>query len=95
MIDLLPYGPPAREALARIIAGEKAADPLAAVTVIVPSNYAGLSVRRALAAHGPVVNVRFMVAARLAELLGGPSLAAQGKRPLTPWIRLQAARAAL
>jgi len=95
VIDLLPYGPPAREALARIIAGEKAADPLAAVTVIVPSNYAGLSVRRALAAHGPVVNVRFMVAARLAELLGGPSLAAQGKRTLTPWIRLQAARAAL
>lgn len=95
MIDLLPYGRPAREALARIIAAEKAADALAPVTVIVPSNYAGLSVRRALAAHGPVVNVRFMVAARLAELLGGPALAAEGRRPLTPWIRLQAVRAAL
>ncbi|MGE0599448.1 MAG: PD-(D/E)XK nuclease family protein [Dehalococcoidia bacterium] len=95
MIDVVPYGKPAREALAAQIAAAKLDDALAPVTVIVPSNYAGLSVRRALAASTPVVNVHFMVAARLAELLGAPALSAQGKRPLTPWIRLQAVRAAL
>ncbi len=95
VIDLVPYGRPAREALAEQIAAAKRSDPLAPVTVIVPSNYAGLSVRRALAAATPIVNVHFMVAARLAELLGAPSLSAQGKRPLTPWVRLQAVRAAL
>ena len=95
MIDLVPYGRPAREALAEQIAAAKRGDALAPVTVIVPSNYAGLSVRRALAATSPVVNVHFMVAARLAELLGGPALSGQGKRPLTPWIRLQAVRSAL
>lgn len=95
MIDLVPYGRPAREALGRQIASLKVGDMLAPVTVIVPSNYAGLSVRRALAATDPIVNVHFMVAARLAELLGAPALSAQGRRPLTPWIRLQAVRAAL
>jgi RecB family exonuclease len=95
VIDLVPYGRPAREALAARIGAEKALDPLAPVTVIVPSNYSGLSVRRALAASVPVVNVHFMVAPRLAELLGGPALAAEGRRPLTPWVRFQAVRAAL
>ncbi|MGE3073334.1 MAG: PD-(D/E)XK nuclease family protein [Dehalococcoidia bacterium] len=95
MIDLVPYGKAAREALAEQVAAAKREDPLAPVTVIVPSNYAGLSVRRALAATTPIVNVHFMVAARLAELLGAPALSAKGKRPLTPWIRLQAVRAAL
>ncbi|MBK9611312.1 MAG: PD-(D/E)XK nuclease family protein [Dehalococcoidia bacterium] len=95
VIDLVPYGRLAREALAARIAAEKARDPLVPVTVIVPSNYAGLSVRRALAATLPVVNVHFMVAARLAEILGAPTLAAEARSPLTPWVRFQAVRAVL
>jgi RecB family exonuclease len=52
-------------------------------------------VRRALAAEQSIVNVRFIVRARVAELLGAPSLTAEGQRPLTPWVRLSAVRAAL
>ena len=95
MIELVPYGKPARAALAATIRRLKAGDALAPVTVIVPSNYAGLATRRALAAEGPLVNVRFQVAARLAELLGAPALVANGQRPLTPWVRIQAVRAVL
>ena len=95
MIDLVPYGPPAAEALLRRITACKQGDPLAPVTVVVPSNYAGLSTRRSLAARQPLVNVRFQVLARLAELLGGPSLVAGGREPLTPWIGVMGVRAAL
>lgn len=65
------------------------------MTVLVPSNYAGLSVRRGLAGASAVVNVRFMIPARAAELLGAPALTMAGKRPLTPWVRQSAVRAAL
>jgi hypothetical protein len=65
------------------------------VTVLVPSNYASLSLRRSLAADSALANVRLSIPARLAELLGAPSLAAAGRAPLTPWVRLSAARAAL
>ncbi len=95
MIDLAPYGQPALDALERRVATLKASDPLALVTVIVPSNYAGLSIRRSLAARRPLVNVRFQVLARLAELLGAPALVAAGQRPLTPWIAVMAVRSAL
>ncbi|MCC6958380.1 MAG: PD-(D/E)XK nuclease family protein [Dehalococcoidia bacterium] len=95
MIDLVPFGPPAADALLHRIAACKQGDPLAPVTVIVPSNYAGLSIRRSLAARQPLVNVRFQVLARLAELLGGPELVAAGRGPLTPWIRVMGVRAAL
>lgn len=95
MIDLVPYGLPAQVALLSRISAVKAEDPLAPVTVIVPSNYSGLSVRRSLAAGTPLVNVRFQVLARLAELLGAPQLVAEGRRPLTPWIGVMGVRAAL
>ncbi|MEO8538912.1 MAG: PD-(D/E)XK nuclease family protein [bacterium] len=95
MIDLVSYGRPAQDALIARIAAIKARDPLAPVTVVVSSNYSGLATRRAVAARVPLVNVRFQVAARLAELLGAPALARAGKRPLTPWMRVQAVRAAL
>ena len=43
------YGPRAGAMLRSLVSSAKADDPLAPVTVIVPSNYVGVSVRRALA----------------------------------------------
>ena len=94
LVFSLPHGEPAFRALQVAIQSAKRDDPLAPVTVITPSNYAGLSLRRELGHQGPVVNVRFLVLARLSELLGAPRLAAN-QRPLTPLRRSEAIRAAL
>lgn len=92
-LHLVPYGLPAIDALRHAIALTKGADALQPVTVAVPSNYAGLSLRRILgSADRGLVNVRFMVLSRVAELLGSPALAAQGKRPLTGPVRAEAVR---
>ena len=95
-LRLVPFGPPATSALQRAIAAAKGSDPLQPVTVAVPSNYAGLSLRRRLGAlEGGLVNVGFIVFSRVVELLGSPALASAGKRPLTPPVRAEAVRASL
>lgn len=92
----VPVGRPASQALAEAVTRAKAGDPLAPVTVAVPSVFAGLGLRRVLAALlSGLVNVRFLVPARVAELLGAPRLAAAGRRPLTRALRAEAVRAAL
>jgi len=50
------YGRAAADALRLTISGAKGADPLSPVTVIVPTNHVGVSVRRLLASGrlGPV-----------------------------------------
>lgn len=89
-------GPAAAAALARAVVAAKMGDPLAPVTVAVPSVFGGLGLRRSLArAGGGLVNVRFLVLARAAELLGAPPLAAAGRHPLTRARRVEAARRAL
>ena len=75
--------------------GLQGPDPLAPITVAVPSPLAGLGLRRAAAARAGFANVRFTALARLAELLGAPRLAAAGRRPLTPAARTEAIHAAL
>jgi len=102
-LALSAHGPPARETLWAAIDDAKGDDPLAPVTVAAASVYAGLSLRRLLAARPPgrdmgcpgLVNVRFLPLARVAELLGAPALAAEGRRPLTAPLRAAAIRAAL
>jgi RecB family exonuclease len=97
-----PYGPRPRETLRDIVAAAKSADPMTPVTVAVPSNYAGLSLRRWLAAEGlgaagarGVANIRFLVLPRIIELLGAPRLAALGRRPLASTLRIEALRTTL
>ena len=96
-LRLVPYGPDAIASLRDAIEHAKGDDALAPVTVAVPSNYAGLSLRRRLAADNErgLVNVRFYVLARIAELLGAPMLAAQNRKPLTSPVRAEAVRAVL
>jgi len=96
LLRLASFGPPATGALQEAISAAKGSDPLQPVTVAVPSNYAGLSLRRRLgASQGGPVNVGFIVFSRVAELLGSPALASAGKRPLTSPVRAEAVRAAL
>ena len=88
------FGVAARERLDRLVREAKAANPLDPVTVAPPNAYAGISLRRILAGEGGLLNVRFMVTARLAEYLGAPAMADRGKRPLSPLIEAATVRAA-
>ncbi|TMC14655.1 MAG: hypothetical protein E6J29_02470, partial [Chloroflexi bacterium] len=87
-------GPAAERWLVERLQALKGGDPLAPVTVLVPNNYAGLALRRRLAA-GSYANTRFSILPRLAELAGAPELAAQGRVPLTSVTEEAAIRAAI
>ena len=88
------FGAPARERLRHLVQKAKASNPLAPVTVAAPNPFAGISLRRILAGESGLLNVRFMVAARLAEYLGAPAMAERGKRPLSPLVEAATVRAA-
>ncbi len=77
------YGRPATDALASAINAAQDGDPLAPVTVIVPSNGAGLAARRVLGATRGLANVGFLTPYAVAEKLGGPRAAATGQGRLT------------
>lgn len=89
------YGEPAVRLLAEQVHAAKAGDPLAPVTVVVPSNYAAVATRRELARRGGVAGTSFLTLHRLAERVGGPPLAAAGRRPVSAPVVLQAIRAVL
>ncbi len=103
-VEWVRYGPDAVHALRGEIAAVKAAEPLAPVTVVVPSNHVGVATRRALAsgAFGStggrgvgLVAVSFVTPYRLAELLAAPTLAGSGRRPVSTPVIAAAVRAAL
>lgn len=98
------YGRAASQALVDAVARAKRDDPLAPVTVIVPTNSVGVSARRRLASGDlgqvtacgrGVVGVTFVTVFRLAELLGAPRLAAVGRRPVSTPVIAAAVRASL
>ena len=98
------YGSDAATALRVEISRIKGDEPLAPVTVVVPSNQVGVSTRRLLASGavgsvcgaGPgLIGVTFVTPYRLAELLGAASLAAEGRRPVSVPILGAAVRQAL
>ncbi len=96
MAVAVPYGRPAVELLAQQVREIKAGERLAAVTVVVRSNYGAVAARRALAAQpGGVANVTFLTVHRLAERLGASSLAAAGRRPVSAPVVAAAVRRVL
>lgn len=108
MIDLqthpTAFGPPAARTLHGLVAEAKRQDPLRPVTVVVPTNSVGVAVRRLLAsdALGPitgrgrgVAGISILTVYRLAELLGAPALAADGRRPVSTPVVAAAVRASL
>ncbi len=96
-VHVVAYGRPAGEALAPVIAGVQAGSRLAPVTVVVPSNFAGLAARRLLGSGrlgGPgIANVGFLTPFRFAELVAGDQLL--DRRPLTNPVLGAAVRRAL
>ena len=96
-LEVVPtrYGAAAVDALAAAVARAKDGEPLRPVTVVVPSNYAGVAARRALARRGGVVGVSFVTLYRLAELLGGVELARRGRVPISSPVVATAVRAVL
>lgn len=77
-------------ALREAIAALKGGSPLAPVTVVVATNATGVTARRWLGRQpGGVAATDMLTLSRVAELLGGPHLAAAGRRPVsTPVLEL-------
>jgi len=90
------YGRPALEALAELVGEHKQDDPLAPLTVVVPTNGVGVSARRWLARAGNgIAGLSIVTTYRLAELLGAPALAAKGRRPVSTPVLAAAVRQVL
>lgn len=103
-VEWAPYGRRAAHALRAAVLEAKGTDPLAPVTVVVPSNQVGVAARRLLGSGelGPsaggsagIAAVSFLTVYRLAELLGAARLAAQGRRPVSVPVIACALRGAL
>lgn len=99
-LTVTAYGAEALEALRTVVADAKRDDPMAPVTVLVPTNIAGIVARRHLARglspeRNGVAGLWFTTLPRLAEQLAAPTLTAQGRRPATRPVTTAAVRASL
>jgi ATP-dependent helicase/nuclease subunit B len=105
-IEVVPvtYGPDASRALHAAVVAAKAGDPLAPVTVVVPTNYVGVAARRLLGSGAlgrvtesgeGVAGVTFLTMFRLAELLGAARLTAEHRRPVSTPVLAAAVRGVL
>jgi len=96
-VAVTEYGRAASERLHKTIAHHQQGNALAPVTVVVPSNFAGLVARRLLGGAelggNGLANVSFVTAFRLAEMLAAGELS--GKLPLTNPVLGAAVRQAL
>ncbi|HZI44238.1 MAG TPA: hypothetical protein VFD53_03395, partial [Ilumatobacter sp.] len=73
----------AHTALAEAVAAAKGGEVLRPVTVLVPTNAAGVIARRTLGRLGGVAAVDFLTLSRLAERLAGPALRAERRLPVS------------
>ncbi|MGI8758983.1 MAG: PD-(D/E)XK nuclease family protein [Acidimicrobiales bacterium] len=89
------YGEPSVALLGEQVRMAKAGEALAPVSVVVPSNYAAVALRRELARRGGIAAVSFLTLYRLGERLGAPTLSAAGRRPVSAPVVVQAVRAVL
>ena len=97
-VNSTEYGRASLEALRKAVASAKTSDAMAAVTILVPNNLAGIVARRYLAGgltggHSGVAGIYISTLPRLAEQLAAPRLAP--RRPATRPILASAWRAAL
>ncbi len=87
---VVDHGPAALSVLDRLVVAAKGGDPLAPVTVAMPSTHAAVTVRRRLAAGAApgvdrppgLVHVQFTSLPQVVDLLAAPALAAEGRPPL-------------
>jgi len=85
----------AHHVLAETVRWAKDGDPLRTVTVLVPTNAAGVMARRRLGHLGGIAAVEFITLYRLAERLGGAALRSQGRLPVSTAVVDLAVRAVL
>ncbi len=91
-VHLVAYGPPAFNKLRGIVSLLKRDDPFAPVTVVVPTRYASIALRRRLASEGGIANAQFMTISDLAGVLGESSAASDDGGKLTPHLEVAAIR---
>jgi hypothetical protein len=83
-LDVVPVtAGSAHAALAEAVAAAKSGEVLRPVTVLVPTNAAGVIARRTLGRLGGVAAVDFLTLSRLAERLAGPALRAEQRLPVS------------
>ena len=83
-LDVVPVtAGSAHTALAQAVGAAKGGEVLRPVTVLVPTNAAGVIARRTLGRLGGVAAVEFLTLGRLAERLAGPALRAEQRLPVS------------
>ncbi len=94
MAPALPTSADPLAGLGAALEQARGGDRLAPATVVAPSEFAALFVRRALGARAAVANVEFTTVAGVVRSLGGPGLAGAGLRTAPRAVELEGIRVA-